>query len=166
MILTEHFSYDELTQSSTAMRMGINNTPGAIATVNLQALAEGLEHVRELLNNPIHIDDAFRCEALEKVLAHNDFIGWCSRHEKPVNAASWSEYFAGKQHPKGFAADFICPQFGTPEQIVKAIMASAIEFDQVIMEGTWVHIGFAPEMRRIAKAATFVNGIPSYTALA
>lgn len=163
MKLTEHFTFEEFTKSDTALRLGIDNTPGALVIQNLSVLAHGLEQVRMVLGLPIHVNDAFRCEALEKVLAKNDYIGWCKLHKRTIDDASWAEYFAGKQHPKGYAADFICPQFGTPEQIVKALLASGIKFDKLIMEGTWVHISFAPAMRQIAMIATFNNGIPSYT---
>jgi hypothetical protein len=48
----------------------------------------------------------------------------------------------------GFAADFTCAQFGSPWDVVQAIGLSSIAFDQCILEGTWVHISFAPPMRK------------------
>jgi hypothetical protein len=51
-------------------------------------------------------------------------------------------------HLNGRAVDFICPAFGTPLEIAKAISASEIAFDQLIYEETWVHISFDPKMRR------------------
>jgi hypothetical protein len=165
MQLTEHFTFEELTHSSTALRLGIENIPWALAAANLSILANGLEQVRAMLGFPMHINDAFRCEALEKVLAHADYVGWCARHYRNMDDASWEVYFSAKAHPKGFAADFVCPQFGTPEQIVRAIMVSGIKFDKVITEGSWVHLSFAPALRQIAMAAIFTNGIPAYTVL-
>jgi hypothetical protein len=163
ILLTPHFSLEELIKSDTALRLGIENKPTALVQANLSKLAYGLETVRAVLGNPIHVNDAYRCEALEKVLARADYLGWCKLHKRTIDDASWAEYFAGKQHPKGYAADFVCPAFGTPEQIVKAIVASGIVFDKVIMEGTWVHISFAPAAREIAMIATFKDGIPSYS---
>lgn len=163
MKLTEHFSLEELTGSDTALRMGIDNTPGEDITVNLSVAANGMEKVREVLGFPVHVTCAYRCEILEKVLAKNDYIAWCSRHGKAVCDAAWGEYFARKAHPKGFAVDFVCPQFGAPQEVVDAIVKSGIKYDQVIMEGTWVHISFAPEMRGIYLLASFANGVPSYT---
>ena len=70
-----------------------------------------------------------------------------------------------KAHPKGFAADFICSQFGTPLKIVQALAKSKIKFDQLIMEQTWVHVSFAPAMRQQILTATFTGGVPLYKEL-
>lgn len=131
--MSDHFTQDELTFSSTAQRLGINNTPGADIIVNLQVLMDGLEQVRTLLGYAMHIDSGYRCPNL------NAKIGGAP------NSA----------HMYGFAADFICPEFGTPLAIVNAIVASDIRFDQCIQEGTWVHISFAPAMRRRVLTAHF-----------
>ncbi len=63
----------------------------------------------------------------------------------------------------GFAADFVCPSFGSPLEIVKAIAVSNINFDQCIQEGTWVHISFDPAMRREVLTANFHQGEAYYT---
>lgn len=165
MNLTEHFTYKEFTDSATAQRLGIDNIPSQAVEINLGVLANGLELVRSLLGFHMHINDAYRCEALERVLARNDFIGWCRRHGKEEDSESWAEYFALKAHPQGFAADFTCAQFGTPEQIVRAIKASGLPVDQCICEGTWVHISFAPELRGRFMVAVFKDGIPEYREL-
>lgn len=51
-------------------------------------------------------------------------------------------------HRKGDAIDFSCPQFGSPFSVAQAIQASDIKYDQLIQEGTWVHISFGPRMRQ------------------
>jgi hypothetical protein len=49
-------------------------------------------------------------------------------------------------HVRGLAADIICPSFGSPVDIVNAIISSGIQYDQVILEyDRWCHIGFAEE---------------------
>ena len=142
--LTPHFSLDELTRSDTAVRLGIDNTPSPEIVANLQMLAYGLEKVRfllGLLNRRIIISSGYRCSALNKALHGAE------------NSA----------HMYGYAADFICPDFGTPLDIVKKIADSDIKFDQIIQEGTWVHISFDPKMRRQVLTAHFNNGVASYT---
>ena len=48
----------------------------------------------------------------------------------------------------GWAVDFVCPGFGDPYAVAKALKESDIQVDQVIHEfGRWVHVSFAPEMR-------------------
>ena len=144
MKLTPHFSLEELTESSTAQRLGIVNSPSDEIVVNLQTLAEGLEKVRALLpiqNIPIHIDSGYRCPALNTA----------------VRGAKDSA------HMTGYAADFICRMAGTPLEIVQNIAASDLQFDQLIQEGTWVHISFDPRMRRQVLTAHFGAGGTTYT---
>ena len=141
MNLTEHFTLEELTFSPTAERQKINNTPPLEAVAHLTTLAEGLEKVRALLGGPIRISSGYRSPEL------NAAIGGAK------NSA----------HMSGFAADFVCPSFGSPLDIVKAIAASSIKFDQCIQEGMWVHISFDPDMRREVLTAHFHNGEAYYT---
>lgn len=141
MKLTEHFTLAELTQSSTALRTGIKNSPSPHTIANLKVLAEGLEQVRSLLNAPIFITSGYRSPTL------NRFIGGSQ----------------SSAHCLGFAADFKCPQFGAPVDIVAAIKASGIKYDQCINEGFWVHLSFAPELRQQTLSALFDNrGKASY----
>ena len=139
--LSEHFTLEELVASQYAARKGINNAPSAIIISNLTQLSNGLEKVRALLNAPILVSSGYRCTQL------NIAVGGSSKSD----------------HVLGYAADFTCPKFGTPKDIVKAIIASNIQFSQIIYEGMWVHLSFAPNMKREALTATFKNGKASYS---
>lgn len=141
MNLTEHFTLEELTFSQMAARRGIDNTPSLEVVAHLTTLAEGLENVRTLLGAPIRITSGYRSPAL------NDAVGGAK------NSA----------HKEGYAADFICPSFGPTISVVKAIDLSDIRFDQLIYEGTWVHISFDPDMRRQVLTADFSTGTTRYT---
>jgi zinc D-Ala-D-Ala carboxypeptidase len=128
--LSTNFTLDEFTNSQTAERSGIDNTPPDSLLPTLRRTAYGLELVRTLLSNrPILVSSGYRSAAL--------------------NAAVGGS--ATSQHSLGEAVDFTCPTYGTPEQIVRAIAASSIPYDQVIQEfGRWVHISFGPRNRRQA----------------
>jgi hypothetical protein len=139
--LTDHFTLGELVASSTALRLGVDNSPDNITQLHLLVLALALETVRELLGVPIRIDSGYRCPAL------NASVGGAQ------NSA----------HMTGYAADFVAPGFGTPLQIVQAIAASPIAFDQCIQEGNWVHFSVAPELRRELLTAHFGPGGTTYT---
>lgn len=141
MNLSEHFTLEELTVSPTAQRLGINNDANPTIVANLMRLVDGLEKVRTLLGYPLRINSGFRCQAL------NAAIGGASN----------------SQHMAGMAADFTCVEFGGPISIVRAIQASGIEFDQLIQEGTWVHISFAPVNRRQVLTAHFGAGGTTYS---
>jgi len=128
MNLTENFTLEELTVSDSAVRLGLDNTPDAEVTENLQKLAEFLEQVRTLLGKPIHVNSAYRSP---EVNAH---VGG-----KPTS-----------QHCKGQAAD-IKVQGMTPDEVTKAIIDSDLPYDQVIREfNTWTHVSFAETPRKVA----------------
>ena len=142
MKLTDHFTLEELTFSSTADRMDIDNTPNPEIVNHLLIAATGMEHVRELLGGiPIHVDSGYRCLELNSA----------------IHGATHSA------HMQGYAVDFICPKFGDPKLIVQAIASSDIQFDRCIMEGRWVHISFDPQLRREVETATFTASGPVYT---
>ena len=118
MQLSPNFTLEELTHSDLAIRKGIDNSPGMLASANLTRLAHLLEQVRKCLGKPIIINSAFRCKAL------NDAVG-----SKDTS-----------QHLQGCAADIRVSGI-SPDDIVKAIIQSDIQFDQLIREfDSWVHI--------------------------
>lgn len=130
MKLTEHFTLEELIATS---HRNIDNTPSDAIIAELKKTAEMLEEVRALLGHPISISSGFRCSALNKAVG-----------SKPTS-----------RHVTGQAADFNCRAFGTQADICRAIEASGIQFDQLILEfynpssGTgWVHIGRSAAPRR------------------
>lgn len=140
--LSNHFTLDELVFSSMAVRLGIDNTPTPSIVYFLQSTAFGLEKVRAALGDrPLHIDSGYRSPRL------NALVGGV------VNSA----------HIEGYAADFICPDFGTPIEIVRFIASTTIRFDQLIQEGTWVHISFDPRERMQILTAHFRDGAAKYT---
>ncbi|WP_338847887.1 D-Ala-D-Ala carboxypeptidase family metallohydrolase [Massilia sp. W12] len=140
MKLSNHFSLEELCSSQTAARKGIDNTPGAAVIENLTKLAAALEKVRALVGQPIAVSSGYRSPAL------NAAIGGAR------NSA----------HCYGLAADIFAP--GMPPLILaRAIKSSKIQYDQLIYEGTWVHIGLSSgQQRRQNLTATFSNGSVSY----
>ncbi|WGS46059.1 D-Ala-D-Ala carboxypeptidase family metallohydrolase [Burkholderia sp. JSH-S8] len=143
--LTAHFTLEELSASDTARRRGIDNTPSAAVAANLRRTAEALERVRDLLGaRPVIVTSGYRSSAL------NHAVGGVP------NSA----------HLAGLAADFVCPRFGAPLDICRAISASSIEFDQLIQEGTWVHIGLAAvgaKPRRQVLTASFGSTSTTYS---
>lgn len=147
MNLSPNFTWAELTDSDTATRLGIDNRPDYAATGNLYHLAEHLEGVRAALGNvPLLISSGYRSPALNAAIKGS-----------PVSA-----------HCKGLAADFRAPAFGSPLQICKKLetMAGRICYQQLLFEGTWVHVSFpepgeAPSMEVFT--ARFSNGGVTYT---
>jgi hypothetical protein len=115
MQLSEHFSLEELTHTD---HREFDNTPNDAELSNLTRLAEFLEQVRTLLGKPIFINSAFRSKLV------NDAVG-----SKDTS-----------QHRIGCAADLRVVGM-TPDEVVKAIIASDLNFDQIIREfDRWTHL--------------------------
>jgi putative chitinase len=116
MNLSEHFTLEELTHTD---HRELNNEPNAAETENLKRLAAFLEQVKTVLGGkPIMVNSAFRSKAV------NDAVG-----SKDTS-----------QHRIGCAADIRVPGV-TPDQVVKAVIAAKLEYDQVIREfDRWTHI--------------------------
>ena len=114
--LSEHFSLDELTHTDHRQ---FDNTPNADEMANLFRLASFLEEVKVVLGGkPIMVNSAFRCKLV------NDAVG-----SKDTS-----------QHRIGCAADIRVPGM-TPDEVVKAVIASGIGYDQIIREfDRWTHI--------------------------
>lgn len=116
MQLTPHFTLDELTHTD---HRDLDNTPNENEIANLRRLADFLEQVKVVLGGkPIMVNSAFRSKAV------NDAVG-----SKDTS-----------QHRVGCAADIRVPGM-TPDEVVKAVIASKIGYDQVIREfDRWTHI--------------------------
>ena len=116
MILTKHFTLEELT---TTEHRELSNEPNETEKTNLVRLAIFLEQVKELLGGkPIMVNSAFRSKAVNDAVGSKD----------------------SSQHRVGCAADLRVPGM-TPDEVVKAVIASDLPFDQVIREfDRWTHI--------------------------
>lgn len=137
MRLSENFTLEELTASQTAARQGIDNTPPEGVINNLKRLAAALQEVRALLNHrAILVSSGYRSLELNQAIGGS----------------------ATSDHCKGLAADFICPSYGTPNDIVRAIAASSLSFKQVIREfDKWVHLSIPEEGQEPRKQALIID---------
>jgi putative chitinase len=115
-LLTEHFTLEELTYTD---HRELSNDPSEYEKANLMRLAEFLELVKEVLGGkPVMVNSAFRSKAV------NDAVG-----SKDTS-----------QHRLGCAADIRVPGM-TPDEVVKTIIASELQYDQIIREfDRWTHI--------------------------
>ena len=116
MSLTPHFTLDELTFTD---HREFDNEPNPVETANLVRVANLLEQVKSVLGGvPVMVNSAFRCKEV------NDAVG-----SKDTS-----------QHRVGCAADIRVPGM-TPDEVVKAIIAAGLPFDQLIREfDRWTHI--------------------------
>lgn len=140
--LSPSFWLSELTASQTATRRQIDNTPPPVVLSNLRGvLAPGLQRIRDLLGVPVLVSSGYRSPSL--------------------NAAVGGSRTS--QHVLGFAADFTAPEFGSPRRVAEAIVGR-VGYDQLIFEGTWVHVSFVPAAARAeVLTAHFVGGSVTYS---
>jgi len=116
MNLSEHFTLDELTHTD---HREFDNVPNESELANLKRLAAFLETVKSAIGGkPIIVNSAFRCKQV------NDAVGSSDK----------------SQHRVGCAADIRVPQM-SPDEVVRAIIAAGLPFDQVIREfDRWTHV--------------------------
>jgi len=124
MKISEHFTLEELSFSEAAARLGLDNTPIPIVITNLGRVAAVMERIRTLLGDrPIVVHSGYRSVEVNRAVGG------------VVTSA----------HCRGLACDFVCSAFGTPAEVALAILKSDIEYDQLILEYGWVHVGLAQE---------------------
>lgn len=120
MELSKSFDLGEMTASETAMRKGINNDPPEEVVRNLSELCiKLLEPINDVV--PIRISSGYR--------------------SVPLNTAIGGS--ATSVHCQGLAADFspLDPKKVSRKQLLQKILELKLSYDQIIYEGTWIHIG-------------------------
>lgn len=124
MKLTHHITLAELTTSTTAQRLGLDNTPAPELLPRLVRTAEMLERIRSTLDAPITVTSGYRAPAVNRA----------------VGGVTSSD------HAQGHAADIVAPGYGTPYQIAKLLapLVSTLGIGQLILEGVkgkqWIHV--------------------------
>jgi len=133
-MVSKNISYKEATHSTTAKRLGIDNTPDAEQFSNMIYVAENVfQPVREHFGVPIYVSSFFRSEALNSAIRGS----------------------SSSTHMKGEAMDLDADVFGkvTNAEIFHYIKDN-LEFDQLIWEfGTdiepaWVHVSLSKGTNR------------------
>lgn len=143
--LTPNFTLEELTHTD---HRELDNTPTSEekciiegkevlvdAAANLPRLADFLEQLKVILGGkPIMVNSAFRSEA--------------------VNTAVGSKNTS--DHRRGCAADIRVPGM-TPDQVVRAIIASNLPYQQVIREfDRWTHVSITTKESDIPKKSKLI----------
>ena len=127
----KYFTINELTKSSTAQRLHIDNNPTQEVKDNLNALIDNvLDPLRELYGKPIIVNSGYRSFKLNKA----------------VGGAKNSQHLVGQ------ASDIRTVQ-NTKEsnkQLFELIKNSKLPFDQLINEYdyNWVYVSYSPRNRR------------------
>lgn len=122
----KYFTIDELSASTEARKMGVDNTLTPEVVANLAALVDAvLDPLREKYGRPIHVSSGYRCPRLNRAVGGS----------------------ATSQHVKGEAADIYVTR---PKEMAElfALIYYTLPFDQLIWErGTdeapaWIHVSY------------------------
>ena len=150
-MISKHISYKEGTNSVTAIRRGIDNTPNDEQLDNMVLLAEKVfEPLRVWVGGPIKINSFFRCPQLNKA------IGGSTK----------------SQHCHGQAIDIDDTYGKVANSEMYNYIKKNLDFDQMIWEfgdddnPAWVHISYVSEdenRRRCLKAFKDKNNKTVYS---
>ena len=119
-----NFTISELLHSDEAIKNKINNIPNDKQVLDnlLLLITDCLQPLRNFIGKPVIVTSGYRCKTL------NDL--------PTIRGAKNSD------HLKGCAADIIVPGM-TPKQVIEKVLASGIEYKQVINEyNCWTHISY------------------------
>lgn len=147
--ISKHITYKEATNSSTALKRGIDNTPSPGEVESMKRLAENVfEPLREHFGKPIRVNSFFRSKELNRA----------------VGGSSTS------QHVKGEAIDI--SGIGISNKDLFNYIKNNLDFDQLIWEfgndsePQWVHVSYKEgKNRKNVLKATKVNGRTKYITL-
>ena len=150
-MISKHISYKEGTNSVTAIRRGIDNTPNDEQLDNMVLLAEKVfEPLRVWVGGPIKINSFFRCPQLNKA------IGGSTK----------------SQHCHGQAIDIDDTYGKVANSEMYNYIKKNLDFDQMIWEfgdddnPAWVHVSYVSEdenRRRCLKAFKDKNNKTVYS---
>ena len=150
-MISKHISYKEGTNSTTAIRRGIDNVPNDEQLGNMVLLAEKVfEPLRAWVGGPIKINSFFRCPQLNKA------IGGSTK----------------SQHCHGQAIDIDDTYGKVANSEMYNYIKNNLDFDQMIWEfgdddnPAWVHVSYVSEdenRRRCLKAFKDKNNKTVYS---
>ena len=121
-MISKHITLLEATQSNTASRNGIDNTPTPEVLEKMKLVAEKcFEPLRIWYNKPIRINSFYRCPELNKAVGGS----------------------ATSQHAKGEAIDISAGNKEENKKLYDWCKAN-LEYDQLINEYnySWIHISY------------------------
>ena len=146
--LSKNFSLHEMIKSETALRQGMENTPGPVEIANLKGLCVNvLQPIRDHYAKGVKVNSGFR---------HPD-----------VNAAVGGSRTS--DHCRGMAADIEIP--GVPNAVLAEWISKNLQFTQLILEfytpgipdSGWVHVSYDPmNLKKQVMTAMKENGKTVY----
>jgi hypothetical protein len=123
--ISQNFTYAEVIKSNVAVKLQMDNSVPDELLPKIKLVADNiLEKVRENFGKPIAINSWYRCQALNQIISNNP----------------------NSQHTKGEAVDFIVT--GISNMIIAEYIRDNLDFDQLILERSWIHCSYVANGNR------------------
>ncbi len=120
-MLSRDFMLSEFTESKTAKKHKIDNTPSEKAIENLTYLAQKLlQPLRDSVASPLKINSGYRSTTLNRAVGGE----------------------VTSQHLKGEAADVA---YSNPRKLLRILLDSGLDYDQAIVYPTFLHLSLKRE---------------------
>lgn len=125
--MTRNFTMEELLRSSFALKKKLSNTPNDKQLQNMRVSVLALEYLRAYFGNvPIVVTSGFRSPELNKAIGGS-----------PTSS-----------HIDGQAYDIVIMNNLSMKENALSIIRSDINFDQIIVYKSFIHLGLGPKKRR------------------
>lgn len=125
--MTKNFTLEELLRSSFAFKNELSNTPNDKQLQNMRVSVLALEYLRAYFGNvPIVVSSGFRSHEVNRAVGGS-----------PTSS-----------HIDGQAYDIIIMNKKSMKENALSIIRSDINFDQIIVYKSFIHLGLGPKKRR------------------
>ena len=124
--MKKNFSLREMVVSSSHPKLLPTSIPISVADNLMNVWFYILQPLREAYGKPIVVTSGYRPTAL------NSAVGGVKN----------------SQHLTGEAVDIVAQQRSDTDQLGKLIESLHLPFDQLIYEGTWIHVSYSARQRR------------------
>lgn len=133
MKLTKNFTLEEMTRSTIAQRLGLDNIAPPKIIIALKLLCENvLQPIRDHFNKPVHVNSGYRSQKVNEAL--------------PGSSKT-------SQHKKGEAADIEI--YGISNLTLAQWIINNLDYDQLILEyhtagkpnSGWIHVSYKKHLR-------------------
>ena len=138
VMMSDNFTYKEFVHSDTADKLGITNVPDSATILRGRILFNSVVQPIRDHWGPVIITSGFRNKQL------NEAVGGVP----------------DSQHTTGEAVDFVVP--GHDHKKIAEWIVDNLEFDQLILEPSWIHISYSENNRNEVFTYTsfgFVKGL-------
>ena len=140
ILLSSHFALSEFTESPTARKYGIENSPPPEAVANLLRLCLGImEPLREELQLPVIITSGYRSKRLNDILLHS------SHHSQHLYGQA-ADFYVGWSAPSSSRGHTSQSGLSARERLIQAfrliLTSPSIDYDQLILYPTFIHVSY------------------------